>query len=311
MNDVQVLVDFENVQPSFEDLLRLAPGLSSLWLFHGPHQTKLAQQFKAEHDHVTLVPISKTGKNALDFHLSFYLGYVAARHPDAKLVVVANDKGYDPMILHASTLGFDARRVDTKAKVARTAPKPKVAKPARPAGPVAPAKKAPPRKPAAKTTAVEKPVAQAVKAVPAKKAAKQQAPAVKAPAAKKAPAGGRPQAAAVAPAKEKPVKAVAAKARSAKAAPEKATPVKVAVKKAANPQPKADRATTEATLARVTAGLARMGARRPEKLKSLLRHLGSMLGKDAGADEVQDLVHRLAQAGVIRVSVDGVSYREA
>ena len=49
MNDVQVLVDFENVQPTFDDLLRLAPGLTELWLFHGPHQTKLARQFKAAH----------------------------------------------------------------------------------------------------------------------------------------------------------------------------------------------------------------------------------------------------------------------
>jgi hypothetical protein len=42
---------------------------------------------------VTLVPRSGQGPNALDFHLSFYLGYVAARHPDAVLVVVANDRG--------------------------------------------------------------------------------------------------------------------------------------------------------------------------------------------------------------------------
>lgn len=61
---------------------------------------------KAAHDAITLVPHSGKGKNALDFHLSFYLAYVAAQQPEASLVVVANDTGYDSMISHARTLGF-------------------------------------------------------------------------------------------------------------------------------------------------------------------------------------------------------------
>ena len=58
----------------------------------------------------TPVPISKTGKNALDFHLSFYMGYIASRHQQAKFVVVANDKGYEPMLEHAKALGFAVRQ---------------------------------------------------------------------------------------------------------------------------------------------------------------------------------------------------------
>lgn len=85
MSGLHVLVDFENVQPTFEEVARLAPGVTEIWLFHGPHQVKLAQQFKSAHDGVTTVPISRTGKNALDFHLSFYLGYVAAKHPTGRL----------------------------------------------------------------------------------------------------------------------------------------------------------------------------------------------------------------------------------
>ena len=65
---------------------------------------------------VTLVPRSGNGSNALDFHLSFYLGYVAAKHPAAHLVVVANDKGYDPMIAHARLLNFTVKRVGHKTK---------------------------------------------------------------------------------------------------------------------------------------------------------------------------------------------------
>ena len=119
MKELHALVDFENVQPSLEALAKLAPGFTDVWLFHGPHQAKQAQALAASHARVTLVPHSRKGKNALHFHLSFYLGYVAAKHPDAELVVVVNDKGYDSMIGHAKALGFTAKRVGFKAPVAK------------------------------------------------------------------------------------------------------------------------------------------------------------------------------------------------
>lgn len=106
----QTLVDLENVHPKIEDLRKLVPNMTDAWVFHGPNQAKEAAQLKAAHDATTLVPHSGKGKNALDFHLSFYLGYVAARQPGASLVVVANDRGYDSMINHARTLGFTVRR---------------------------------------------------------------------------------------------------------------------------------------------------------------------------------------------------------
>ena len=154
MTEQHLLVDYENVQPGMEDLLKIAPKLTDVWLFHGPNQTKRAEQVKAAHERVTLVPHTGKGKNALDFHLSFYLGYVAARHPDATLVVVANDKGYDSMLSHAKLLGFTARRVGFKAS---KAPAVKA---------VAPAKKTP-----AKKAAVKKVVATGAATTPAQPAA--------------------------------------------------------------------------------------------------------------------------------------------
>ncbi len=116
MGELHALVDYENVQPTFEELVKLAPTFTDIWLFHGPNQIKLAAQFQASHKRITLIPVSKTGKNALDFHLAFYLGYVAARHPNARLVVVAKDKGYDPMIAHAQLLKLAVERVGYDAK---------------------------------------------------------------------------------------------------------------------------------------------------------------------------------------------------
>ena len=153
---VHVLLDFENVQPDEAELRTLVPGLTHLWLFHGPHQKDLAQRFAGFGPDLSLVPISKSGKNALDFHLSFYVGYIVSRYPQAAIVVVANDKGYAPMLMHAETLGFDVRQVG-HARVAaakRASARRKAAAAAQPrATPAAAA----PRKPALRTAAVKRP----------------------------------------------------------------------------------------------------------------------------------------------------------
>jgi hypothetical protein len=178
MKELHALVDFENVQPSLEALTKLAPGFTDVWLFHGPHQAKQAQAFAASHERVTLVPRSGQGPNALDFHVAFYLGYVAAKHPDAELVVVANDRGYDPMLAHARMLKFRARRVGYKGPVAKKAV---VLKPAAPAAVPVAAKKAVAKKAIAKKVVAKQ-------AAPKPAATGKVAAVKKAPAAKKAPA---------------------------------------------------------------------------------------------------------------------------
>ena len=157
-----VLLDYENVQPTEDDLRAMVPDASQLWVFHGPHQRQVAQRFASFGANVTAVPISKTGRNALDFHLSFYMGYIASRNQASAIVVVANDKGYEPMLEHAKAMGFAVRQQGHgQAKSG------------------APVKATPAAKPAAKKTAAKK--------VPAKKAAAKQ-PAVKQVPAKKAAA---------------------------------------------------------------------------------------------------------------------------
>ncbi len=270
MKELHALVDYENVQPALEELAKLAPGFTDVWLFHGPHQAKQAQQLAASHERVALVPRSGNGRNALDFHLTFYLGYVAAKHPAAHLVVVANDKGYDPMIAHARLLNFTVKRVGHKAKPP-TAAKPAAKKPAL-AAKAAPAKKAASAKaPApAKKAATKQPVA--------KQAAPKQAPAKKAPAQK-------------APAKKVPSKKVPAK--------------KAALAQA---QPKAAPASESKEFTRIKKALGKMGAERPTKRKSFLRHVQAMLGKDSTAEQVDALVHQLEQAKVVRIAGEVVSY---
>lgn len=278
MKEQHVLLDFENVQPSLEALVKLAPGFTDVWLFHGPHQAKQAQAFAVSHERVTLVPRSGQGPNALDFHLSFYLGYVAAKHPDAELVVVANDRGYDPMLAHARMLKFRARRVGYKAPVAKKAVVLKTTVPA--TVPVvakkAAVKKTVTKKAAAKQVAPE-PAAVIVKTLAAKKS----------PTAKKAPA-----------AKKTVAKKVAA-VKPAKTVQQVKAP-KSASSSQTSPELKA--------LARIQNGLIKMGSKAPQKVKPFLRHVGALLGKDSTAEQIDAMVENLEAAGAVWFIGDEVVY---
>jgi NTP pyrophosphatase (non-canonical NTP hydrolase) len=117
--ETHVLVDWENVQPKETDLRALVFDVTDVWIFHGPTQKVDPESYGSFGSRATPVKIARSGKNALDFHLSFYMGYIASRHPDARFVVVSNDKGYGPMLEHAAELGFSARQVEFGAPKAK------------------------------------------------------------------------------------------------------------------------------------------------------------------------------------------------
>lgn len=86
------------------------------WIFFGEHEIGLLAQYMELGDRVSLVDISKPGKNSLDFHLVLYLGYLVGRHePGARFVIVAADGDYDPAIVHARSKGRQVERVEVLA----------------------------------------------------------------------------------------------------------------------------------------------------------------------------------------------------
>lgn len=182
-----LLVDLENVQPPASSVHDWLGETGKGWIFHGPHQHKRLAEYEALGERVTLVPIARTGSNALDFHLVFYLGYLLAREPSSECVVVTGDKGYDPAIEHARLLSFEVRRIPalgtTSCAMAETAAKTQ--------GAMAATRQSAAKKPAAKKSATKKSAATkpgAKKSAVKKSAAKK--PAAKNPVAKKsAPKG--------------------------------------------------------------------------------------------------------------------------
>lgn len=162
-SETHALLDYENVQPDEEELRALVPGVSDVWIFHGPHQKQVDARFGSFGENVTLIPISKTGRNALDFHLSYYMGYITSRNPTARVVVVANDKGYDSMLEHAKELGFAVEKRSHERRAVKVAvstdnldkPPPTPAARSKPA-PKAPTPEVVAKKGAKKSTATKK-----------------------------------------------------------------------------------------------------------------------------------------------------------
>ncbi len=99
-NTKYTLVDYENWQP---DKLPIAANETVL-VFIGNSQpkikTELAMKIQELGNRAGYIKITGTGKDALDFHIAFYLGEIVAKDPDCELCIISNDTGYDPLIAH-------------------------------------------------------------------------------------------------------------------------------------------------------------------------------------------------------------------
>ena len=107
-----VLIDFENVQPSNLEVLK--KHLFKVLVFVGANQTKvpfdLATAMQALGDSAQYVKIAGPVKNALDFHIAYYVGELAATEPGAFFHVISRDTGFDPLIKHLKSKKIKVQR---------------------------------------------------------------------------------------------------------------------------------------------------------------------------------------------------------
>lgn len=112
MRSTYVLVDFENV-PNIE-VDALAGEKGELRVFIGPNQHKLPKatvmSIQQLGPRARYVEVVKAGKNALDFHLAYHLGTLAASNPDADFVIVSGDVGFDSLVANVVRDGVRCRR---------------------------------------------------------------------------------------------------------------------------------------------------------------------------------------------------------
>ncbi len=97
-----ILVDYENVQPRSWDSLRGIP--FKLFLFVGANQTRipidLAQALQSLGTAAEYIRIDGSGKNALDFHIAYYLGKLVEEDPNGHFHIISKDTGFDPLVRH-------------------------------------------------------------------------------------------------------------------------------------------------------------------------------------------------------------------
>lgn len=107
-----VLIDFENVQPV--DLAALKGHSFKVKVFLGANQTKvpaaLAIALQALGEHAEYIQLESSGRNALDFHIAYYLGHLAHEDPKGFFHVISKDAGFDPLIKHLKRKGVFVQR---------------------------------------------------------------------------------------------------------------------------------------------------------------------------------------------------------
>lgn len=128
MNTHYVLIDFENVQLASLELLTAE--YFKVVVFVGASQNRVPFEVAAALQEFGVrakyVKVSAKGPNALDFHIAYYLGRLAAAEPTAHFHVISKDTGFDPLVEHLRSQQISVRRV---ASIAGTLPVEAPAKP--------------------------------------------------------------------------------------------------------------------------------------------------------------------------------------
>lgn len=108
-----VLIDFENVQP--ESLELVEHDHFRLLVFMGASQSKVPFEIAASLQRLgsraEYIKITGNGSNALDFHIAYYIGQLAAAEPTAYFHIISKDAGFDPLIQHLKSKKVFAGRV--------------------------------------------------------------------------------------------------------------------------------------------------------------------------------------------------------
>ncbi|HEY2273872.1 MAG TPA: PIN domain-containing protein [Steroidobacteraceae bacterium] len=117
MAESVLLVDYENIGRI--DLASIPDGVRVPFFFGASQRTVPTEFLKAAlrlGEQFVPIDIEGQGKNALDFHIAFYLGEYLARAPHTACVILSKDKGFDPLVRHLTRRGFSVRRVNTMAE---------------------------------------------------------------------------------------------------------------------------------------------------------------------------------------------------
>jgi hypothetical protein len=110
-----LFVDYENVGKAL-DLNAIPEGVRVLIFIGALQKSVPTELMRVAHrlgPRFVPIDIEGQGKNALDFHVAYYLGEHLAANPQADCIVLSKDKGFDLLIKHLKQRGFKVRRADS------------------------------------------------------------------------------------------------------------------------------------------------------------------------------------------------------
>jgi hypothetical protein len=275
-----IFVDFENVQP--QDLDLLFGQQYRVKVFHGPHQNKLdvaiVKALQPLGEHAEYIQSNKPGKNALDFHIAFWMGRLIQAQEStgrgARFVVVSKDGGFDSLLSQVRSLGYSASQGATirEALCAET--------------------------PATRLNAPS--------SVPAYSNSVTTAGDLADLGLNRAPAPAGPVSLAMSMAPKGNDQSASQQTALTKAGPKKGS------SSDGGDQPKAA-ATTKNVIAKhvktVIAHLRKQIKNRPAKKSTLMRHVPSLLGGKVSPDTVQAVIAALERQGVVAFNEEKVTYK--
>ena len=110
-----ILIDYENVQTKSLAVLHSTPNQAfRVIVFVGANQSKipieLVSSMQGFGSKAEYVQITGSGRNALDFHIAYYLGALTERDPAGHFHVISKDTGYDQLIKHLKGKKISAAR---------------------------------------------------------------------------------------------------------------------------------------------------------------------------------------------------------
>jgi hypothetical protein len=121
-----VLVDFENVQP--DTLAVLANGAFKVKVFVGASQAKGRISFELSHSMQMLganaeyVKIARSGPNAVDMHIAYYIGRLVENQPSATIYIISRDTDFDPLVEYLHANGVACKRMKSINELPRQQP---------------------------------------------------------------------------------------------------------------------------------------------------------------------------------------------
>ena len=124
MKNNYILIDYENVQPAVADVL--AQPIFKVWIFVGAQQNKvkfdLVDLLQRKGSDARVIKMTASGRNALDFHMAFYLGELANKEPSSFFHVITGDGDLDRLLEHLRDRGIEAYRHESVLDIAIVKP---------------------------------------------------------------------------------------------------------------------------------------------------------------------------------------------